>query len=50
MLFETSLTGDDRCSAFIAGYGCDSYFKHCDLLLYRKQEDAMRKECQELLR
>lgn len=50
LLFETSLTGDDRCSAFIAGYGCDSYFKHCDLLLYQKQEDAMRKECQELLR
>ena len=49
LLFETGLTGDDRVSTFIAGYGCTSYFKHCDLLLYQKQDNAMLEECKALL-
>ena len=49
LLFETGLTGDDRCSIFISQYGCPSYFKHCELLLYSKKENEMRKECRDLL-
>ena len=48
-MFETGLTGDDRCSIFISQYGCPSYFKHCELLLYSKKENEMRKECRDLL-
>ena len=50
LLFETGLTGEDRCSTFLAGYGCTGYFKHCDLLLYQKQENAMQEECKALLK
>ena len=49
LLFETGLTGDDRCSIFISQYGCPSYFKHCELLLYSKKENELRKECRDLL-
>ena len=49
LLFETGLTGDDRCSIFISQYGCSSYFKHCELLLYSKKENELRKECRDLL-
>ena len=49
LLFETGLTGDDRCSIFISQYGCPSYFKHCELLLYSKKENELRKECRYLL-
>ena len=38
LLFETGLTGDDRCSIFISQYGCSSYFKHCELALQQKRK------------
>ena len=49
LLFETSLTADDRINTFIAEYGCDSYFRHCDLILYQKQEQKLREECRKVL-
>ena len=36
-------------SIFISQYGCPSYFKHCELLLYSKKENELRKECRDLL-
>ena len=38
LLFETGLTGDDRCSIFISQYGCPSYFKHCELCFTAKKK------------
>ena len=48
LLFETGLTGDDRCSIFHLSVWLSSYFKHCELLLQQK-ENELRKECRELL-
>ena len=49
LLFETELTADEKTSTFISDHGCDSYFRHCDLLLYQKQEKELQKECRKLL-
>ena len=48
-MFETELTADEKTSTFISDHGCDSYFRHCDLLLYQKQEKELQKECRKLL-
>ena len=50
LLFETELTADEKTSTFISDHGCDSYFRHCDLLLYQKQEKELQKECRKLLK
>ena len=49
LLLETGLTGNPCTSTFIAEHGCDAYFRHCGLLLYQKQENAMREECRAIL-
>ena len=49
LLLETGLTGNPCTSTFISEHGCDAYFRHCGLLLYQKQENAMREECRAIL-
>ena len=49
LLLETGITGNQRICSFISDHGCPSYFKYSTLLLYGKQEDAMRERCREIL-
>lgn len=49
LLLETTLTADPCASTFISEHGCDTYFRHCGLLLYQKQENAMWEECRAIL-
>ena len=49
LLLETGLTGNPCTSTFSSEHGCDAYFRHCGLLLYQKQENAMREECRAIL-
>lgn len=49
LLLETGITGNQRICGFISEHGCPSYFKYSELLLYGRQEDAIREKCREIL-
>ncbi len=48
ILFVTELSKNEKIMAYISSHGCEAYFRYSDLLLYRKREAELRKDCEEL--
>ena len=48
VLFVTELSRNEKMMEYISTHGCEPYFRYSDRLLYRKREEELRKDCEEL--
>ena len=48
ILFVTELSKNEKIMAYVSSHGCEAYFRYSDLLLYRKREAELQKDCEEL--
>lgn len=48
ILFVTELSKNEKIMAYISSHGCEAYFRYSDLLLYRRREAELQKDCEEL--
>ena len=48
VLFVTELSKNERVMEYISAHGCESYFRYSERLLYRKREEELKKDCEEL--
>ena len=47
VLFVSGLSKNESVMKFVGEYGCDSYFRYSEALLYRKQEEQLKKAIKE---
>ena len=48
ILFVTELSKNEKIMTYVSSHGCEAYFRYSDLLLYRKREAELQKDCEEL--
>ena len=48
VLFVTELSKNERIMEYVSAHGCAPYFRYSDRLLYRKREEELKKDCEEL--
>ena len=47
VLFVSGLSKNESVIKFVGEHGCDSYFRYSEALLYRKQEEQLKKAIKE---
>ena len=48
VLFVTELSKNECTMEYIGNHGCEPYFRYSDRLLYRKRQEELQKDCEEL--
>ena len=48
VLFVTELSKNERIMEYVSSHGCEPYFRYSDRLLYRKRQEELQKDCEEL--
>ena len=48
VLFVTELSKNERIMEYVSSHGCEPYFRYSDRLLYRRRQEELQKDCEEL--